>query len=97
MLDCLGPLHPNLHKPTRIHPKKSSKIFLHVRKFSDDFGMQFGFQKCAKLSVKRGKLTLTGPLPTMNNEICELDNGQTYRYWGFLRQVELIMLLASQL
>ena len=62
-----------------------------------DFGMQFGFQKCAKLSVKRGKLTLTGPLPTMNNEICELDNGQTYRYWGFLRQVELIMLLASQL
>jgi len=28
-----------------------------VRTFSDDIGMQFGLQKCAKLSAKRGKLT----------------------------------------
>ena len=54
-----------------------------VRKFSDDIGMQLGFQKCAKLSVKRGKLTLTGPLPTLGIEISELDYGQTYRYLGF--------------
>ena len=44
-----------------------------VREFSDDSGMQFGFQKCAKLSVRRDKLNLTGPLPTMDNEICESD------------------------
>ena len=53
-----------------------------VRKFSGDICMQFVFQKCAKLSVKRGKMILTGPLPILDNEISELDYGQTYRYLG---------------
>ena len=50
----------------------------HVKKFSDDIGMQFGYQKCAKLSARRGKLILTGPVPTLESEINELDYGQTY-------------------
>ena len=45
--------------------------------------MQFGYQKCAKLSARRGKLILTGPVPTLESEINELDYGQTYRYLGF--------------
>ena len=49
-----------------------------VRKFSDDIQMQFGFQKCAKMSATRGKIDLTGPLPTLDNVINELDYGQTY-------------------
>ena len=55
----------------------------HVERFSDDIGMQFGYQKCAKLSARRGKLILTGPVPTLESEINELDYGQTYRYLGF--------------
>jgi len=54
-----------------------------VRKFSDDIGMQFGFQKCAKLSATRGKISLAGPVPTLDDVINELDYGQTYRYLGF--------------
>ena len=54
-----------------------------VRTFSGDIDMQFGLKKCAKLSVRRGKLTLTGPLSTLDDEIGELDYGETYRYLGF--------------
>ena len=54
-----------------------------VRTFSDDIGMQFGLQKCAKLSARRGKLTLTGPLVTLGDEIAELNYSETYRYLGF--------------
>ena len=31
-----------------------------VKQFSDDIGMTFGLEKCAKASFKRGKLVLTG-------------------------------------
>jgi len=54
-----------------------------VRTFSDDICMKFGFQKCAKLTVKRGKCTLSGTLSSLGDEIEELDYGETYRYLGF--------------
>jgi len=54
-----------------------------VRTVSNDIGMQFGLQKCAKLSAKRGKLTVMGSLSTLGDEICELNYGETYRYTGF--------------
>ena len=31
-----------------------------VKQFSDDIGMEFGLEKCAKASFKKGKLTSTG-------------------------------------
>ena len=31
-----------------------------VKQFSDDIGMEFGLEKCAKASFKKGKLALTG-------------------------------------
>jgi len=53
-----------------------------VRQFSDDIGMQFGLQKCAKLSANRGKLPLTGSLSTLGDEIGELDYGETYQWFS---------------
>ena len=31
-----------------------------AKQFSDDIGMEFGLEKCAKASFKKGKLTSTG-------------------------------------
>ena len=54
-----------------------------VREFSDDIKMSFGFEKCAKLSVRDGKPVVAGPVFTLGDEIGELTYGQTYRYLGF--------------
>ena len=51
-----------------------------VQLFSDDISMEFGFEKCASLSIKRGKLqnqtvpSLEGMLP--------LPEGSFYKYLG---------------
>ena len=54
-----------------------------VRRFSDDIGMTFGIDKCAKLTVKRGKSMSTGPIMTIGDEIGELAYDETYHYLGF--------------
>ena len=54
-----------------------------VRKFSNDIQMSFGFEKCAKLSVKEGRPVLSGPIMSHGDEIGELSYGQTYCYLGF--------------
>jgi len=54
-----------------------------VREFSDDIKMSFGFEKCAKLSVRGGRPALAGPVFSLGDEIAELDYGRTYRYLGF--------------
>ena len=54
-----------------------------VRRFSDDIGMTFGIDKCAKLTVKCGKSMSTGPIITICDEIGELAYDETYRYLGF--------------
>ena len=54
--------------------------------FSDDLGLTFGVEKCAKVSVTRGKVNLSGNVtlsPTI--DICELNSGEVYKYLGFLR------------
>ena len=53
-----------------------------VREFSDDIQMSFGFEKCAKLSVREGRPSSTGPVFSLD-AIGELSYGQTYRYLGF--------------
>ena len=37
-----------------------------VKKFSDDIRMEFGLEKCAKATFKRGKLTKTLTHPSEN-------------------------------
>ena len=46
--------------------------------------MSFGISKCAKLTIKRGKIVQTGPLPVLSSdEIPELEIAGLYRYLGF--------------
>jgi hypothetical protein len=45
--------------------------------------MDFGLDKCAKITFKRGKLTYLQNLVTdINREIQELEQGETYKYLG---------------
>ena len=45
-----------------------------MKQFSDDIGMEFGLEKCAKASFRRGKLTSTGNIVKDDDrEIQELD------------------------
>ena len=45
--------------------------------------MEFGLEKCAKITFKRGKLTqLQNLVIDTNREIQELEEGKTYKYLG---------------
>ena len=52
-----------------------------MKQFSDDIGMEFGLEKCAKASFKKGKLTSTGNIVIdVDTEIQELDQEGVYKY-----------------
>ena len=54
-----------------------------VKTFSNDINMEFGLEKCAKITFKRGKLTHSQNLVIdTNREIQDLEQGKTYRYLG---------------
>ena len=54
-----------------------------VKIFSDDITMEFGLEKFAKITFKRGKLTHSQNLVIdTNREIQELEQGKTYKYLG---------------
>lgn len=54
-----------------------------VKQFSDDISMEFGIEKCAKASFKKGKLTSTGNIVIdVDTEIQELDQEGVYKYLG---------------
>jgi hypothetical protein len=54
-----------------------------VKTFSDDIHMDFGLEKCAKITFKRGKLIQSKNLVIdFNREIQELEQGKTYKYLG---------------
>ena len=54
-----------------------------VKMFSDDIKMQFGLDKCAKATFKRGKLTQTSSIEIdETTSIQELDQEGTYKYLG---------------
>ena len=62
---------------------KKLKIVKIVKQFSDDIGMEFGLEKCAKASFKKGKLTSTGNIVKDDDrEIQELDQEGVYKYLG---------------
>ena len=45
--------------------------------------MEFGLEKCAKITFKRGKLTHSqNSMNDINREIQELEQGKTYKYLG---------------
>ena len=54
-----------------------------VKKLSDDIRMEFGLEKCAKATFKRGKLTKTSDLHIdTDTSIRELDQEEAYKYLG---------------
>lgn len=54
-----------------------------VKQFSDDIGMEFGLEKCAKASFKKGKLASTGNIIIDEyTAIEELNQEGIYKYLG---------------
>ena len=54
-----------------------------VKEFSNDIGMEFGLDKCAKASFVRGKLQKTSSINLdIDTAIRDLDPEETYRYLG---------------
>ena len=54
-----------------------------VKSFSDDINMEFGLEKCAKASFKRGKLVSTADMEIdTNTKIKDLEPDGTYKYLG---------------
>jgi hypothetical protein len=54
-----------------------------VKTFSDDIHKEFGLEKCAKITFKRGKLIHSQNLVIdFNREIQELEQGKMYKYLG---------------
>ena len=54
-----------------------------VKKFSDDIGMEFGLNKCAKASFKKGKLSYTSGIKLSDGTIIrELEQEEVYKYLG---------------
>ena len=54
-----------------------------VKQFSDNIGMEFGLEKCAKASFMKGKLVSTGNIVIDDDtEIQELDQEGVYKYLG---------------
>ena len=54
-----------------------------VKSFSDDIKMEFGLEKCAKATFKRGKLVSTTDIVIdTNTKIKDLDQDGTYKYLG---------------
>ena len=55
-----------------------------VKMFSDDVGLIFGLDKCAKFTVTIGKASQTGDVqPKTDSIIRELNVGESYKYLGF--------------
>ena len=54
-----------------------------VKKFSDDIGMEFSLNKCAKASFKKGKLSYTSGIKLNDGTIIrELEQEEGYKYLG---------------
>ena len=50
---------------------------------SDDIKMEFGLDKCAKASFKRGKKVSAEGIPLNDNQVIQdLDQSERYKYWG---------------
>ena len=55
-----------------------------VQRFSDAIQMDFGISKCAKLTIKRGKVVQTGSMPVLSGtKIHEWEIAGLYHYLGF--------------
>ena len=60
-----------------------------MKNISDDINMEFGLDKCAKASFKRGKKVSAEGIPLNNNQVIQdLDQAETYTYMGMEEEEE---------
>ena len=76
--------------------EKELKTLIHIiRIYSQDIGMEFGIEKCAKVVIKSGKRHMTDGMELSNQDkIRKLGENETYKYLGILvadtiKQVEM--------
>ncbi|XP_067950319.1 uncharacterized protein [Watersipora subatra] len=64
--------------------KNEIETLIHtMRIFSDDIGMELGLDKCATITMIKGKLTGRGSIMLPNEtEIHELEDNESYKYLG---------------
>ena len=64
-------------------PSQLSGLINTVRNVSDDIKMEFGLDKCAKASFKRGKKVSAEGIPLNDNQVIQdLDQSEKYKYLG---------------
>ncbi len=60
-----------------------SQMLSVVNDFSNDICMKFGLDKCAKINLKRGKLTTSENIEIDTHTVIQdLEPGKTYKYLG---------------
>jgi hypothetical protein len=65
------------------HDNQQEGLLQTVKVFSDDICMQFGLDKCAKATFKKGNLTSTSDIqPDQDTTKKELNQEDTYKYLG---------------
>ena len=63
-----------------------------VRIFSEDIGMQFGFDKCAMLVMKKGKIVKSDSNELHNEKaIKSPEEGESHKYLGVLETDEVVV------
>uniref|UniRef100_A0A2H6N264 Reverse transcriptase domain-containing protein n=1 Tax=Micrurus carvalhoi TaxID=3147026 RepID=A0A2H6N264_9SAUR len=72
----------------KLYGKSEIKIQLltnTVRVFSTDISMQFGMEKCATVSTKRGKITTCDGIEMPNGQLIKYNQNEAYKYLGILQ------------
>ena len=66
-----------------VSDKQLTGLINTVKNVSDDIKMEFGLDKCAKASFKRGKKVSAEGIPLNDNQVIQdLDQTETYKYMG---------------
>ena len=67
--------------------KKSLESLIQTeRVFSNDIGMKFGGEKCAVLTMKKGKMAESGGIASPNQTTMKgLKEGDSYKYLGVIQ------------
>jgi hypothetical protein len=63
--------------------RKLDKLLDKTAEFSKDIAMEFGVDKCAILSLKKGKFSEDSGYALNEGYIKAMENGETYKYLGF--------------
>ena len=67
--------------------KKLETLIQKIRIYSQDIGMEFGVEKCAKLIMRSGKRQWTEVIALPNQEkISTLEEKEYYKFWGILEE-----------